>query len=350
MAGEKKLLGPDGEAIDVTPDMIEDAMPSAGELVVRDPDDRYEVAQVLDQHDVAQILMLAQQQLIKKSLYDFPQGGERIVDLSLEGVNEVVRLMNSTGKMRAAIDPNSLKIEREVQDGVPMIVATVYAHDPISGFGFFGTSSEPERMKLTDAKANQRRQDGKVVADDNTIFDVFARAKATGKAQRNALKRFVPEEVRQTLIAQYLGDSRRIERVQTVSEVKALEAAPPLTDPVAVELRERCDALYAEIRELAGGRGKAALTPATYQAYMLQSQGAMDTLERMVRWLEERKEAIPLELAAQDRQAMALETATQVACPKCEEPAKRYCKGIRGSHPERVAARLEQIPMPELPA
>lgn len=348
MSADKKLLGPDGEAIDVTSDMIEDAMPSAGELVVRDPDDKYEVAQVLDQHDVAQILMLAQQQLIKKSLYDFPQGGERIVDLSLEGVNEVVRLMNSTGKMRAAIDKDTLTVEREVQDGVPMIVATVYAHDPVSGFGFFGTSAEPERIKLTDKKADQRRQDGKAVAEDNTIFDVFARAKAIGKAQRNALKRFMPEEVRQTLIAQYLGDSRRIERIQTKSEVKALEAAPALTDPVAVELRERCDVLYGEIRELAGGRGKAALTPATYQAYMLQSQGAMDTLERMVRWLEERKAAIPQELAAADRQAMALETATQVACPKCEAAARAYCRGIRGSHPERVAARLEQIPVAEV--
>ena len=347
---EKKLLGPSGEVLDVTPDQIEEFMPHGAELVVADPDDENEIVRVLDAYDVEQILQEAQRGLLKKSLFDFPQGGERIIDLSYAGVLEVIRLMNWTGKVKIAVDPSSLSFEREVQDGQPMIVAQVYARDEVTGFGAFGISAEPERMKLREGTAKRYREEGKKVAEDDTVFDPFARTKAASKAQRNALKTCIPEVIRQTLIAQYQGDSRRIQRVQSRSEVKALEAAPPLTEPAAVELRQRCDELYAEIRELAGGRGKAALTPATYHAYMLQSQGAMDTLERMVRWLEERKAAIPGELAQADRQAAAVETATEVPCPKCEQPAKRFCKGIRGSHPERVAARLEQIPVPEVVA
>lgn len=347
MSDENKILGPDGEVLDATPDLIEDFMPHGTALVVRDVEDATEIAQVLDAYDVEQILQEAQKGLLKKSLFDFPQGGERVVDLSYAGVLEVIRLMNWTGKVKIAVDSGSLVFAKEVQDGQPLVRAQVYAHDEVTGFGAFGISTEPERMRLKDSTANRYREDGKPVADDNTVFDPFSYTKAASKAQRNALKTCIPEVIRQTLIAQYLGDSRRIQHVRSAAEQKVLDAAPQLTSPEAVALREECAAIYGRIRELCDGRGKAALTPAQYHAYMVQSQGALDTLTSMRDYLLTREQQIPVELAAADRQALAVESATKVPCPNCEQPAGKFCRGIKGNHPERIAARLEQIPMPE---
>jgi hypothetical protein len=48
-------------------------------------------------------------------------------------------------------------------------------------------------------------------------------------------------------------------------------------------------------------------------------------------------------LQRDDEEREAVESANDVACPACEQPAGRFCKGVRGAHGERVRARLEQI-------
>jgi hypothetical protein len=66
-------------------------------------------------------------------------------------------------------------------------------------------------------------------------------------------------------------------------------------------------------------------------------------LRDFITYLEERREQIPVELQRDDEEREAVESANDVACPACDQPAGRFCKGVRGAHGERVRARLEQI-------
>jgi hypothetical protein len=295
----------EGPADELRPEDVEAYLPESTALVVHDQRDEHEVFRVLDAHDEQMILQEAQRRLLKVSLYDFPQGGERVVDLSYQGVNELVRLMNATGRCKIAVDPSSLTVETIVEDAgngpEPFFVATVYARDAVTGYGQFGTSMEPQRLRLKKSTADRMRKQGKAVPEDGTVFDVFARAKAVNKAQRNALKVFIPEEIRQTLIAQYSGQAARIERVQTAAEAKVAELPPPLTDEKAKAQVAMAKRLYDEIGELGGGRGKLEFPPGQFFAYLVQSQHDHDTLDRFGEYLEKRK----AEIAAKYEEATA---------------------------------------------
>jgi hypothetical protein len=301
----KDAAAVDATADELTPEQVQDYLPDTAALVVRDPHDSDEVFRVLDAHDEQMILQEAQRRLLKASLYDFPQGGQRIVDLSYQGVNELVRLMNATGRCKIAVDPSSLTVETIVEDAgngpEPFLVATVYARDAVTGYGQFGTSSEPQRLRLKKSTADKRRRNGERIPEDDTIFDVFARAKAVNKAQRNALKVFIPEEIRQTLIAQYAGDVSRVQRVQTEQEQKMLELPPPLTDERALALSAKADEVYDRIRELGGGRGKVEFPPGQYAAWKLQAVHSHELLEKLVDYVEKREG----EIAAQFEGATA---------------------------------------------
>lgn len=295
----------DATADELTPEQVQDYLPDTAALVIRDQNDEHEVFRVLDAHDEQMILQEAQRRLLKASLYDFPQGGQRIVDLSYQGVNELVRLMNATGRCKIAVDKDSLHVETVVEDAgngpEPFLVATVYAADAVTGYGQFGTSSEPQRLRLKQSTADKRRRAGERIPEDNTVFDVFARAKAVNKAQRNALKVFIPEEIRQTLIAQYAGDTSRVQRIQTEQEQKMLELPPPLTDERALALSAKADGIYDRIRELGGGRGKVEFPPGQYAAWKLQAVHSHELLEKLVDYLEKREG----EIAAQFEEATA---------------------------------------------
>lgn len=286
----------DGSAEELRPEDIEQYVPEATSLVVHDPQDEHEVFRVLDAHDERMILQEAQRRLLKASLYDFPQGGQRVVDLSYQGVNELVRLMNATGRCKIAVDPSSLTVQTVVEDAgngpEPFLVATVYAADAVTGYGQFGTSTEPQRLRLKKSTAEARRRRGEKIPDDDTLFDVFARAKAVNKAQRNALKVFVPEEIRQTLIAQYSGDAARVERVQTAGEAKVAELPPPLTDERAQGQIAKIREVYDAIRELGDGRGKLDMTPGMFNAYLTAAAHDHDRLDDFIAYLEDRRSQI----------------------------------------------------------
>jgi hypothetical protein len=323
---------------------VTDFLPQRSELAVSDLDDAHEKALVMDAHDVQMILERAQTSALKKWVYQLPDG---TAGLTVDAVQDLTQQFNWTGKARIGLLPDTLKVERITEDmgdgPEPLWVATVFARDEVTGQMQSGSSMEPVYMKLTEKTAAKWRQKGKKVPEDRRVFDVYSRTKAINKAERNAQAKFIPEEIEQTVIAMFVKDPRRVERIRTEAEVKVAELPPPLDDDEARALIGRAEEVYAEIRELGGGRGKIKMTPGTFNAWKLQAQHSHDRLRDFITYLEERREQIPVELQRDDEEREAVESANDVACPACDQPAGRFCKGVRGAHGERVRARLEQI-------
>ena len=269
----------------VTPEEAEDFRPTGGELVVANPGEEHEVFVVLSRHDEDLIVQELQRRVLKTMLYDFPKDGKRLVDLSVVGVNECVRLMNRTGKCSIRVVPGSLAIEETFEDGEEWVIATVYAEDAKTGQGTYGTAAQPKRMKLKADTAAKRRRDGKPVGQDDTIWDNFARTKAISKAQRNAMADHIPETLRQTLIAQYRGDDAALKVIQAGAGAAELaELPPPLQTPEADVLRARAREVYAQLREVA----PLALLPAAFHAYMTRSEHELERLSEFVGYLEQK--------------------------------------------------------------
>lgn len=269
---------------------VEDFKPSGADLVVADPGDEAGVFVVLDRHDEAMILDEFQRRALDVMLYDFPQGGQRVVDLSVQGVNECIRLMNNTGKCSIAIDREAgVEWERELMDtdfapGVKHITATVFARDARTGYGQYGTFSQPTQMKLTDRTLAARRKAGKFVPEDGIMSDPFARQKALNKAQRNALRAMIPEALRQTLIAQYRGDDVAVRRIRAgAGASKVAELPAPLTDERAEGLRARAREVFSEIQGYSRTRW---LLPGAFDAQLTRAEWSHERLEEFIARLE----------------------------------------------------------------
>jgi hypothetical protein len=260
-----------------------------------------------------------------------------VVSDTVHAVQDIVQRMNWTGKAKIGLLLDQVGrpvmevevVEADEGRGLePFYVATTYAKDEITGMVMPGASMEPQNMRLKNGSVK---------------FDRFARTKAIQKATRNAFAAFIPEEIEQTVIAMFVKDSARVERIRTEAEQKVAELPPPLDDDEAKTLIASCEMIYEDIKQLGGGRGKVKLTPGTYNAWMMQSQHSHDRLRGFVEYLSERQAQIPGELLREDQEREAVESANTIACPKCEAPPREFCKGVRGAHGERVRARLEQI-------
>lgn len=253
---------------------------------VIDPSDQHEVMVRMDEADVQMLLTWAQGAALRKWVYDLP--GNKGTGLTVHAVQDVVQRMNWSGKAKIGVLPETLTVETIVADegegGETYWVATIFARDELTGSSLPGSSMEPQRMKLKSGKR---------------VFDRFARWKAIQKATRNALSGFIPEEIEQTVIAMFLRDSSRVQRIRTEAEAKVAELPAPLTDDEAKGLISECEAVYDEIKGLGGGQGKVLLTPGTYNAWLLQSQHDHGALRRMLEYLVQRRG----EIAAQFEEA-----------------------------------------------
>jgi hypothetical protein len=228
--------------------------PQGEELVVSQ--DRT-VFEVMDAHDIEQMIDSMQGRLLDVSLYDFESGGQRMVELSWKGVRECVHAMHETGKCRIGIQPETLQTSTVVDEGETWYEAAVFAKDEYSGLGFFGFAREPKMMK--------RR-------DKPPTLDKFAKTKAINKAQRNALRMFVPEKLAQTLIAQFRKDENRIKKLRGGGPmVGAVAELPPVvdTDEGKALIRE-IDGLWDAIRATDGFA--ATMTPAHFFAYKTRAE------------------------------------------------------------------------------
>lgn len=258
--------------------------PSGADLVVSPGGD--DLWEVLDKHDEDAILEEFQRRALRVMLYDF----DGKVDLSYQGVNEAVRLLNNTGKVRVRIKPEVREIRREVIEGIEYVVATVYAEDERTGYGQFGTSREPLWMKVKEATAAKAKRNGTPVRTENLegtvvhrVFDVFAETKALNKAQRNALKTMIPERMRQALIAMVRHDDSALRVIQSGAGAGAVaELPPPLDDEQARELNVRIRAAYDRIRAVS----VTALLPGAFGAKVSRAQHSHDLLLALAEELE----------------------------------------------------------------
>lgn len=330
----------DGDAVEMSEAAaeVEDYLPASSDLVLRDPLDAHEAAIVLDAHDERMVLERIQGAALKKWVYRLPTGE---TGLSVDGVQDVTQLLNWTGKCRIGLDKDTLVMERTVEDGEELWTATIFATDAVTGQSWPGAASQPVRMQLKPDTAAKWRDKGRKVGDDDTVFDIFARTKAIQKAARNACKAFIPEKIEQTILALYTGQSARVEQIRTQAQAQIEDLPAPLDDERARELKARARATYERIGELDGGRLK--VTPGMFHSYMTRAEHSHDRLEEFIAYLEERETQIPGEVRAEREMAQARDTANDVPCPVCEASRRRFCKGVRGAHPERIAARLEQI-------
>jgi hypothetical protein len=268
---------------------VEDYVPPGSELVVRDPTDEIEVFRVLDRHDEDMILRELQH-LPERMLYDFPQGGQKVIDLSYAGVNECVRWMNSTGKVKIAVDPSVPPvIETVVEDlgegPVDCWQVTVYARDAVTGYGQFGTFIQPKWTKLKPETAKRYERDGKTVDEAGRAPNPFARQVALGKAQRNALKLMIPEKIRAVLIAQKKGDPKAVKEIRAGAGAEGVaELPPPLQDEKADALRAEIRGLHEELRKL----DPIKVTPAAFHAYMTRAEHSHERLEEFRGYMEQR--------------------------------------------------------------
>jgi hypothetical protein len=313
---------------------VDEKLPDV-QLAVRDPSDQHEVMLRMDDHDVQMLLREVQGAALRKWVYELK--GNRGIGLTIHAVQDITQRMNWTGKARIGLllDARGVPVveteQVEADEGhgpEPFWQATAYAKDEVTGMVLPGASMEPQNMRLRGG---------------GTKFDRFARWKAIQKATRNALGGFIPEEIEQTVIAMFAKDPSRVERIRTEAEQKMAEMPPPLDDDEARALIAEAEAIYDRISELGGGQGKIKLTSGTFGAYKLNAQHSHDRLRDMIAWLRQREEQIPVELAREAEEREAIDTAVEVACPKCGAAATKFCKGIRGSHGERVQARLGEI-------
>lgn len=259
----REEAGVQPDVVDVTAEEVAESRPPATDLVVPPlpPGEERDVAAmlVLDRHDEDQVLSQIEERMDKVLMYDF----DGKVDLSVNGVFECVRLLNATGHARIAIAKGTLTVEVEQGDNGPDYVATVAAEDPVSGLLLYASATEPKHMKLRNG---------------NTKVDPFARQKAISKAQRNALKRHVPERLRQAIIAMHKGDAQRVLDVKHgAGATAAAQLPPPVDSPAAKELEGECQRLWTEIRGLPDWRSF--MLPGVYNAKLSRARSSEVALE-----------------------------------------------------------------------
>ncbi len=302
----------------------------AGEVTISDVSDPQEVMLRMDANDMRMLLDQVQSNALRKWVYQLPGG--KGTGLTVHAVQDITQRMNWTGKAKIGVLPETLEVERSTHDTgdgpEEFWTATIFARDEVTGAMLPGVSMEPLHMHMRNG---------------DRPFDVFSRTKAVQKATRNALAAFIPEEIEQAVIAAFTGDTSRVERIRTVDEAKIEELPPALTDDRAKALIAQTQALYDEIRELGGGQGKVKFPPGQYQSWLLKSQHDHDALERFVAYLESQLEELPGVIEREGWAREAEESAVKVVCPVCEAAPGKFCKGVRGSHKERMQARYDQL-------
>lgn len=288
-------------------DAVDEAV-SAAAMTVAEPADRHEGLIAMDAHDSARLLeritrQAQEQNLGKRWVYQLP-GRDGAKGLTVDAVEDITQQMNWTGKCAIGILPETLEVEvieaDEGEGDEKFWVATVAAEDARTGSRLLGTAMEPQRMKLKPSTAKAKREEGKPIPEDDKVFDRYSRAKAVGKAQRNALESFIPEVVKVTLIAMAAQNPGMVERIETAEEAKIKEMPPPLDTEEARAIKAEMATMYDGIRELGGGKGRVLLTPGRYNAALLHAQHDMAALQAMKLWLEQRREEISAQLENND--------------------------------------------------
>lgn len=127
--------------------------------------------EVMDALDEQQIVSELKGHVIEQYFYEFPQGGRQVVGISWAGIKYIARKLSDQGH---GISIEDLKIN-EKADYYEVIAVSM---DVNTKEKRYGAAQQAKTMLLK----------------DNTIKDdPFALQKAISKAQRNAIRNFIPE-------------------------------------------------------------------------------------------------------------------------------------------------------------
>jgi heme oxygenase len=255
---------------------------------VIDPSDQHEVMVRMDEHDVRMLLEQVQANALRKWVY------------VIEG-NKLGLTIHCVRGHRAADE-----LDRQVPDRDPagdaegradrggrweragaVLVATIFARDEVTGrccracrWSRSGCGSR--RTPRTRSGA------GMQIPEDNTIFDVFSQRR---RCRRRPATRWPGSSRRrseQTVIAMFSGRVVPGAADPDAAEQKVADLPPALTDDRAKEQVAKARALYDEIRELGGGRGKLDYTPGHFFAHLTAAQHDHGRLDEFVAYLEQR--------------------------------------------------------------
>lgn len=152
--------------------------------------------------------------VIPQYIYKFVNQGKEVVGLSVLGVREVVRRLNRNpaSGYKIRLNPQYRIIERDVEyDGEKGVEVSVYGEDLLLGEGAWGMKFEPYYKDKKD-------KTGK-------YFNKFALEIALSKAERNAMRKLMPEPIAIAMISKMLKEDK------TGSTVKVL-SAPPMINKI----------------------------------------------------------------------------------------------------------------------
>ena len=155
---------------------------------------------IMERADETQIIQELQGHYLEEFVYSFEVGSRRVVGLSWAGIKECSYRLGG-------IEVESCQIE-DKGDGWTVLCK---ASDKFKGSSRFGVSTQSKTMKL---------KDGSAVADE------FSLQKCVSKAQRNAIRRLIPELFIKNFVDRYLAEHGK------APKAVAPAVAPAVTQPV----------------------------------------------------------------------------------------------------------------------
>ena len=137
--------------------------------------EQFEIVKEVERRDETQIVLSMKADVIREWVYQIPGPKGTITQLSYAGVKEAIRRRGNIGWKPCPHCNKMVHIEEDTKE----IRATVYAWDYQANTGFIG-AAEADKTKP------------------------FAYRLAVNKAERNALRKFLPEKAIALLIEEYL--------------------------------------------------------------------------------------------------------------------------------------------------
>lgn len=179
-----------------------------------------EVFATFDRLDDNQILAEMRGELIEEYVYRFTQDGHEVTGLTWKGTKEAARQMGG-------VQVDLLQGPLYTEETVAFIVK---ATDVKTASSRLGMKVQPLAEKL--------------LRDNTTRPDRFASEKALSKAQRNAIRALLPEDLMARLIEEYLGQRR----VRDVTPHDVRQELPPARPSLPTQ-GPRCPKCNGEVRE-----------------------------------------------------------------------------------------------------
>jgi hypothetical protein len=168
-----------------------------------------------DRRDDDQIMAELRGEAVEQYVYSFNQGGSAVTGLSLAGVMAVAQSMGgiTCGQPVFAVDDDE-------------ITCDISATDHKNGLTVWGTATETRVMRTKNGDKP----------------DKFARGKALSKAQRNAIRKLIPEQIAVEMLRQFIngGKPQRGTAPRQPAQQRPAVAAP-VARPIVEVLTEEAE-------------------------------------------------------------------------------------------------------------